>query len=81
MIEVQQQMVKTRAWKANRGLHVESDKCRVCRQAKETVKHWLSGYIRLAATEYLKRHNYVLMILFVVSGIQEGLFGKKYEMV
>ena len=35
----------------------ESDKCRVCRKAKETVMHWLSGCTRLAATEYLKRHN------------------------
>ena len=50
-------MVETRAWKANRGLPVESEKCRICRQAKQTVTHWLSEYTRIAATEYLKRHN------------------------
>ena len=43
IISVQGQIVETRAWKANRGLAAESDKCRICRQAKETVIHWLSG--------------------------------------
>ena len=38
--------------------------------------HWLSGCTRLAATEYLKRHNNALMILCVTLGIQEGLLGK-----
>ena len=69
-------MVKTRAWKANRDLPVESDKCRICRQAKETVMHWLSGSTKLAATEYLKRQNNSLMMLCVGLEIQEGLLGK-----
>ena len=47
-------MVKTRAWEANGGLLVESDKCRICRQTKETVMHWLSACTRLAVTECLK---------------------------
>ena len=57
IIAVQEQMVETRVWKANRGLPVESDKCRICRQAKETIMPWLSVCTGLAATEYLKRHN------------------------
>ena len=32
---VQKHMVETRAWKANRGLPVESDKCRICIQARK----------------------------------------------
>ena len=38
--------------------------------------HWLSGCIRLDATEYLKTNNNVLMILCVALEIQEGLLGK-----
>ena len=68
--------METRAWKGNRGLPVESDRCRICRQAKETVMHWLSGYTRLAATEYLKRHNKALKILYVGLRTQEGLLEK-----
>ena len=76
IIAVQEQMVETRAWKTNRGLPVESDKCRICRQAKETVMHRLSSCTRIAAVEYLKRHNNVLMILYVALGMQEGLLRK-----
>ena len=76
IITVQEQMVETRAWKANRGLPVESDKCRICRQVKETVMHWFSSCTKIAAAEYLKRHNNVLVILYVALGMQEGLFGK-----
>ena len=63
IIAVREQMIETRAWKANRCLHLESDKCGICRQAKETKIHWLSECTRLVATEYLKRHNNALMIL------------------
>ena len=37
VIVVQEQMVETRTWKANRALPAESNKCRIYRQAKETV--------------------------------------------
>ena len=62
---------------ANRGLPVENDKCRICRQAQETVMHWLLRCARLALTEYLKRHNNALMMLCMTSGIHERLLGKK----
>ena len=71
IIAVQEQAVETRGWKANGGLPVESDKCRICRKTKETVMHWLSACTRLAATEYLKRHNNALMILCVALVMQE----------
>ena len=61
----------------SKGLPLEIDKCRICRQAKETVMHWLSGCTRQAATEYLKRHNNALMILCLALEIQEGLLGEK----
>ena len=32
---VQKHMMETRAWKANRGILVESDKCRICIQARK----------------------------------------------
>ena len=69
-------MVETRALKANRDLPIESDKCRICRQTKETVMHWLSGCTRLAATEYLKRRNNALCVAL---GIQEGRLGKNMK--
>ena len=78
IIVVQEQMVETRAWKANIGLTVESDKCRICRQPKETVIHWLPRRTRLAATEYLKRNNNALMIVCGI-GVQEGLLGKNMK--
>ena len=76
IIAVQEQMVKTRLWKENRGLHVKSGKSRIYRKAKETVMHWLSICTRLAAMEYLKRHNNMPMILCVTLRIQERLLGK-----
>ena len=35
IIAVQEHMVETKAWKANRGLPVESDKCRIWRTARK----------------------------------------------
>ena len=76
IVSVQKQMVETRGWKTNRGLPVEKDKCRICRQPKETVMHWLSGCTRLTAIEYLKRRNNVLMILRVALAVKEGMLEK-----
>ena len=53
LISIQEQMVETRELKTNRDLPVKSDKCRIFRQAKETVLDWLSECTRLAAMEYL----------------------------
>ena len=55
-------------------------KCRICRQAKEKEMHCLSGCTRLAATEYLERHNNALMILFVALRMQEELLVKNTKL-
>ena len=63
IISMQEQMVETKAWKRNRGIAVENDKCRLCGQCAEGVMHLISGCRCLAAREYLTRHNNVLKIL------------------
>ena len=63
IINMQEQMVETRAWKRNRGIAVVSDKCRLCGQFVEGVMHLVSGCKCLAAREYLTRHNNVLKVL------------------
>ena len=52
ILAVQEQMVETTAWKANRGLSVGSDKYRIRRQTKKKVMHWLLGCTKLAATKF-----------------------------
>ena len=42
IIAVQELIVERKALKTNRGLPAESDKCRICRQAKSTVMYRLS---------------------------------------
>ena len=44
---------------------VECDKCRLCGEHREIVYHLLSGCKKLAATEYVKRHNNTLKVLAV----------------
>ena len=47
-----------------RGL-VECDKCRLCREQRETVYHLSSGCKKLAGTEYVKRHSNALKVLVI----------------
>ena len=53
---MQEQMIETRAWKKLRGLG-EIDICRLCGEQKETLQHLLSGFKKLAATEYVRRND------------------------
>ena len=76
IVAVQEQMVETRASKANIGLPLKRDKCRICRQTKETVRYWFLGCARLSTAEYLIIHKNALIILCVALGIQEELLGK-----
>ena len=73
-------MVETKGWKVNRCLPVESDECGTRRQPKETVMYWLLGCTKLAAIEFLIRHNNELMILCVHLGYEKDCW-EKYEMV
>ena len=69
-----EQMVETRSWKAVRGL-VEDGRCRVCNEQSETVKHLIAGCKVLANSEYLSRHNRALMILAVEWAKEYDLIG------
>ena len=72
---LQEQMVKTRAWKKIRGL-VECDKCRLCGEHREIVHHLLSGCKKLVRTEYVKRHNNTLKLLAVKWATENDLLSK-----
>ena len=65
IINMQEQMIETRGWKASRGLNVTTENCRLCDAYKKTVMHILSGCKVLAGSDYLKRHNNALMVLIV----------------
>ena len=70
-----EQMVETRSWKKTRGL-MEDGRCRVCFQHSETVEHPVAGCQKLANSEYISRHNRVLMILAVAWAKEHGLIGQ-----
>ena len=50
-INMQQQMIETRAWKRKRGLVVDRDLCRLCGDVPEGVMHTISGCKMLASRE------------------------------
>jgi len=83
IIEMQERMVETRAWKRARGIDVESDMCRLCGKVKESVDHILAGCEKLAGSDYLRRHNNALMVFAIEWGKSKGLVEKDtkwYEM-
>ena len=51
IINMQEQMIETRGWKASRGLNVTTENCRLYDTYKETVMHILSGYKVLAGSD------------------------------
>ena len=63
IIEMQERMVETRAWKQLRNIDVETVMCRLCGKFKETLDHILAGCEKLAGNEYMKRHNNALMVM------------------
>ena len=75
IMNMQEQMVETRAWKRNRGLALETDKCRLCGEFVEGVMHLVSGCKVLAANEYLTRHNNLLKILMTAWCKENELMG------
>ena len=72
IFNLQEQMVETRAWKKVRGLD-NQEMCRLCGKFKETVQHLLAGCQKIAATEYVRRHDNALKVLAVEWCKQEGL--------
>ena len=69
---LQEQMVKTTAWKKVRRL-IDDEMCRVCGETKETVQHLLAGCKKLAGTEYVRRHNNALKVLAVWWAVKKRL--------
>ena len=62
IFNLQEQMTKTRAWKKLRGIG-EVDICRLDGEQKETLQHLISGCKKLAATDYVRRHDNALKIM------------------
>ena len=54
---IQEQAITTNYIKKHIHHTTDDDLCRVCRSAKETIHHIVSGCTALAPTKYLKRHN------------------------
>ena len=76
-----EQMVETRAWKEVRELS-ENSHCRLCKEQRETVQHLLAGCKTLASSEYLARHNRVLMVMVVTWTKEQNLLDqnvKRYQ--
>ena len=65
IINIQEQMIETKAWKHNRGLVVDTDLCRLSGEVSEGVMHITSGCKMLASRKYMTRHNNLLKILMV----------------
>ena len=78
IIQLQERMVETRAWKKNRGL-VENDSCRLCGKFSESLDHLLSGCEKLAGDENLKRHNNALMVFATEWAKNLELLGKNVK--
>ena len=65
IINMQEQMIETRAWKCNKGLVVDTDLCKLWGEVPEGVMHITSGCKMLASRKYMTRHNNLLKILMV----------------
>ena len=65
IINMQEQMIRTRTWKRNRGLVVDTNIFRVCGEVSEGVTLVTSGCKMLASREYMTRHNNLLKILML----------------
>ena len=57
IIKMQAQMIATKAWKKNIGMHIDLNKCRLCRKCVQGVMRLAPGCQMLAGNEYLKRHK------------------------
>lgn len=76
IMDMLEQMVETRYWKAARGL-IQSGRCRLCHEQEETIEHLVAGCKTLASSEYLPRHNRALMVMAVEWAKANGLVGEE----
>ena len=65
IINMQEQMIETRAWKHSRGLVVYTGLCRLCGKVPEGVMRITSVCKMLVSREYMTRHSILLKILMV----------------
>ena len=72
VFSMQEQVVKTMAWKKMRGLS-NIDLCRLCQKQKETVQHLLTCCKKSASTEYVRQHNNALKVFAVQWAINNGV--------
>ena len=71
-----EQMIEKRSWKEVRWL-TDDGSCRICTQHPETVEHLVAGCTKLANSEYLTRHNQVLMIVAVAWTKHQEIVGQE----
>ena len=74
IVNLQEQMVETKALKVSRGIADGGDMYRLCGSYRETVQHLLAGCQTLAGKEYLLRQNRALMVIAVT-------WAKRYELI
>lgn len=76
MLAIQDQIINTRNYQKHiiHDTNIETDLCRRCGSASETIQHITSACQSLAQTEYLNRHNQV-------SGIIHQKLARKYSLI
>ena len=62
VVAAQDQALKTRYYSKHIMKEGTMDKCRMCHQMPETAEHIMAGCHKLAATQYLDRHNKVAAV-------------------
>ena len=73
-----EQMVQHRAQKEAREL-TENSQCRLCGEQRETVQHLLAGCKMLASSEYMARHNRMLMVMAVAWTKEQNLLDQNVK--
>ena len=59
IIAAQDQSLPTKNYQTNISKVTKDDKCRLCKNNKETIDHLVSGCSAIAATQYTERHDKV----------------------
>ena len=72
------QMAETRAYKEVRGL-TENSQCRLCKEKRETAQHLLAGCKMLASSDYMARHNKMLMVMAVAWAKEQNLLDQNVK--
>ena len=57
-------------------MHIDSDKCRLCRECVEGVMHLALEWQMLASNEYLKRNDNVIKVLMTTRVVEKELLEK-----